>query len=285
MRPHDRPPLTFPVRCRDRTLDDRLQRDGYIAVPFLAPDAVEELKELWAELGPQDVSGIWSNVHALSPENNERIDDVVTRAFEQPAAELFLDGRLAGASFLVKGTGESSASTLHQDWNNVEEDIAQSVSIWCPLVDVDEQNGALQVLARSHRLRTSIRSLDTPSLYLNFDERLEPHLTCLPVRAGEAVLYAHNLFHGSKPNRSDEIRVSVVSGVLPHGARHVHYRRSTQQDDTFDVLDVDRRFFLEGIPEMTRGIVPRSASVGESVHVPHAGLTIEEVLGRDPTPR
>lgn len=279
MRPHDRPPLAFPVRCNDPVLDARLQRDGFLVVPFLSPEALDELRQLWDEVRPDRVHGIWSNVHTLSPEDNARVDAAITQAFRQPAAELFADGRLAGASFLVKGTGEDSASTPHQDWNNVQEDVAQSVSIWCPLVDVDEHNGALQVVAGSHRLRPSIRSLDTPSLYLDFDADLEPHLTCVPARAGDAVLYTHNLFHGSKPNRSDEVRVSVVSGVLPHGARHVHYRRSAEREDAFEVLDVDRQFFLAGIPDMAQGIVPPSASIAETVRVPNPSLSLEEVLG------
>lgn len=274
--------LTHPIRFRDPQLDEQFRRDGYLVVPFLDREALRRLRALWEDIRPAEVHGIWSNVHTMSPQDNARIDDTITREFAAPAADLFLDGRLAGASFLVKGTGPNSASTPHQDWCNVEEDSAQSASIWCPLIDVDEDNGALQVIPGSHRLRPSIRSLDTPSLYLDFTPDLEPHLTCVPLRAGEAALYAHNLFHGSKPNLSDQIRPSVVSGVLPHGARHVHYRRSPAGGDVFEVLDIGRSFFLEGIPEMTRGEVPASATVAETIHVERPCLTLGEVLDADP---
>lgn len=271
--------LVAPVRFADPAIDRRFHRDGYVRVPFLDPPAVEELRALWDELGAGEVVGIWSNVHVLPLEVNRRIDATITRVFGPAARALFVDAYLAGASFLVKGTGPQSASTPHQDWNNVDETRAQSLSIWCPLIDVDEENGALQVVPGSHRLRPSIRSLDTPSLYLDFTDELEPYLRAVPARAGEAVLYAHNLFHGSKPNRSEQVRVAAVSGVLPDGARHLHYRRAPDgEPGAFDVLEIDRQFFLEGIPAMKQGQVPSMARQAERVVRPSPALDRSEAF-------
>lgn len=267
------------VRFRDDELQAQFRRDGYALVPFLEPAAVEELRSLWDEVGPTEIRGIYSNVHDLAPEVNRRIDATITRLFAAPAHRVFVNGHLGGATFLVKGTGPDSSSTLHQDWNNVEEPEAQSLSIWCPLVDVDEHNGALQVLPGSHHARPSIRSIDTPSLYLDFGDGLEPHLRHVPARAGDAVLYAHNLFHGSKPNLGGEVRVSVVSGVLPDQVRNVHYRRAPASPrGTFEILEVERRFFFEGIPELKAGRLPTSARPVGRVYVPDHELRIEDVL-------
>ncbi|WP_421121231.1 phytanoyl-CoA dioxygenase family protein [Aquihabitans daechungensis] len=198
------------------------------------------------------------------------------RRLPRAAERLFADGYLAGASFLVKGTGADSASNPHQDWNIVDERVAQSLSIWCPLVDVDRDNGALVVIPGSHRLRASLRSIDSPSIYLDFTEELEPHLTVVEAAAGEAVLYAHNLFHGSKPNHSSETRVSAVTGVLPRRARHLHYRRAA--DERFEVLDVDRSFYMEGIPTMLDGAIPPSAVPAETITFERHALGVSEVF-------
>lgn len=274
------------VRLQDRELDDQLRRDGFVRVPFLDSSALEVLRVLWDEVAPSSVSGIYSNVHAGDSAVNHRVDQVITACFEEPARELFADGRLSGASFLVKGTGAGSASTLHQDWNNVEEDQAESLSIWCPLVDVDVTNGALQVIPGSHRSRPSIRSLDTPSLYLDFTPELDTLLQVLPAAAGEAVLYVHNLFHGSKPNHSGQIRVAAVSGVLPRGVRNVHYRRTpSAAEGTFDVLAVQRRFFFDDIPAMAGGAVPASAKIVDQVQIDNHHLNHEDVQRATKAPR
>jgi hypothetical protein len=274
--------MTQRVRLRDPELDAKLVSDGFVRVPFLSRSGVDALRRLWDEVGPVDPHGIYSNVHDRSPDTNRHVDRTITEIFSGPAAELFVNAHLAGASFLVKGTGANSASTPHQDWCNVDEHRSQSLSIWCPLVDVDARNGALQVVPGSHRLRRSIRSLDTPSLYLEFDEELEPHLRCVEASAGDAVLYAHNLFHGSKPNRSDQVRVCAVSGVVPTDCRLVHYRRaSAGGEGAFDVLEVDRDFYFSGIPDMAAGRLPGSARVVERVTVERPVLEVGDVLGRE----
>lgn len=265
------------LRFRDPRLQVDFERDGFVVGPDLDRHAMDELRALWDEIGPSKVSGIWSNVHVLGPETNRAVDHAITEAFRPLVDQVMDNGRLAGASFLVKGVGPGSASEPHQDWNNVDERSALSLSMWCPLVDVDERNGALQVLPGTHRLRHTVRSLDTGSLTLGFDDELRPRLRSLPVPAGRCVFYAHNLFHGSLPNDGDRIRVAVTSGVLPRGVRHLHYRRG--EGDTFEELEVEREFFLSGIPELVGGGLPGSARVAGVVTVPGGPLTRDEVLG------
>ena len=268
-----------PVRVRGRDLQRRLESDGFIRVPFLDGGAVARLRELWARVAPSEVKGIYSNVHSLDVDTNRRIDQVITEVFRGPFDRLFVGARLGGASFLVKGTGPDSASTPHQDWSTVEEDRTRSLSVWVPLVDVDESNGALQVIPGSHRLRMSIRSLDSPSLYMDFDEDLDPFLEAVPARAGDAVVYAHDLFHGSRPNASARVRVCAVSGIVTDGARLVHHRRVDSSDpDTFDVFEVDRDFYFSGIPAMAAGSVPDTARWVRRTTVPDHRLTAAEVL-------
>jgi len=267
------------IHFRLATHQDQFERHGFVAVPFLDSGALEELRHLWQDVGPAHVDGIYSNIHDLEPETNRRVDEAIRRLFAGPTDALFDDARLGGASFLVKGTGPDSASTPHQDWNNVEEDETESLSIWVPLIDVDESNGALQVIPGSHRTRPSVRSLDTSSLYLDFTDELEPFLECVPALAGEAVLYAHNLFHGSKPNLTNSIRVSAVAGVTHVDSRLVHYRHAADASpDCFELYEVESDFYFSGIPDMTAGRIPPTARPVGRVEVPDHQLRLDDVM-------
>ncbi|MFN8050293.1 MAG: phytanoyl-CoA dioxygenase family protein [Acidimicrobiales bacterium] len=272
------------MRFRDDELERAFRRDGFVRVPFLDAGQLRTLQRLWARYGPAEFEGIYSNIHDLPMPVNREIDRTITETVSPPPGHLD-GGGVGGATFLAKGTGPSSAPTPHQDWNSVDESASLSLSIWCPLVDVDEQNGALQVIAGSHRLRPTIRSIDTPSLYLDFDDELEPHLTCVPVRAGQAVIYAHNLFHGSKANRTDAVRPAIAAGVLADGAANIHYRRvppgadaTGSADDEFEILAVDRDFYFGGVPEMKDGRLPDSVRTIGRVRVPGHRLERHEVL-------
>lgn len=240
---------------RDPIAQARFERDGALVLPFLEPSAVIELRALWEEVGPISVSGIYSNVHNDDAATSHRVADVIHRLFDPWVQDTFIDCYLAGQSFLVKGTGPDSDSKIHQDWNNVDERAGVSLNIWCPLVDVGEHNGALQVVRGSHRLFDTVRGITTPSVYLEFDDELEAYLTPLPARAGDAVLYAHNLLHGSKPNETDEIRVCAVAGVLPLELDHLHYWQPSGTEE-IRVLGVDREFFYSGLLDLYRGVVP-----------------------------
>lgn len=262
----------------DSTLAEQLARDGFIHVPFLSSTEVARLRSLWDHLGCDDFSGIYSNVHALDPAINRHVDEVITDVFTPAFERLFLGARLAGASFLAKGVGPNSASTPHQDWNNVDEAHSLSLSIWVPLVDVDENNGALQVIPGTHRLRRSVRSLDTPSLYLDFTDELDPLLRAVPAGSGDAVIYAHNLFHGSKPNKTSQPRVCAVSGVVGSDTPLIHHRRVTSVPDTFDVFEVDRDFYFSGIQSMQAGQVPDTARWVDRVVVPDSRLEIDDIM-------
>ena len=105
------------IRFRDAGDQERFERSGYVVVPFLEGDQLDELRTLWQEVCPDQVDGIYSNVHGSDVEVNRRVDRTITAAFTPGANRLFEDASLGGASFLVKGCGPDSASTLHQDWN------------------------------------------------------------------------------------------------------------------------------------------------------------------------
>ncbi|MEZ5321281.1 MAG: phytanoyl-CoA dioxygenase family protein [Microthrixaceae bacterium] len=262
----------------DNNLQQQFQQYGFVKFPLLLPHEVTQLQELWEMVRPPEIEGIYSNIHDQPQEINTLVDQQITELFALHLPALMGDAWLGGATFLVKGAGPNSASTPHQDWCNVDERRALSATLWCPLVDVDEHNGALQVLPGTHRLPPTVRSLDTPSVYLDFDDRLEPWLTCVPAKAGEGVLYAHNLFHGSKPNLSGDVRVAAVSGVLPVGVTHLHYRRDPDRTGSFETYEVERDFFLSGIPEMANGRVPDSAHYRSTGPHRDEPLTFDEIV-------
>ena len=71
---------------------------------------------------------------------------------------------------LVKWPGQDGAMGTHQDWTFVDERRFRSVTVWCPLVDVEQRNGALELLPGSHRILTHARC--SPSLPETYQDPL-----------------------------------------------------------------------------------------------------------------
>ena len=110
-----------------------------------------------------------------------------------PLADLLDDHRLFNTSILVKWPGQDGAMGTHQDWTFVDEDRFRSVTVWCPLVDVEQRNGALELLPGSHRILTHARC--SPTLPETYHDPLaglgEDDLAAWPLPGGTAIALDH----------------------------------------------------------------------------------------------
>lgn len=168
--------------------------------------------------------GVYTNIeNGINTDKNKEIDKFIEKVC-WPSLQKFFNGfQIGGGIFLLKGVGEKSVS-VHQDWNMVDETTSFSFSVWCPLVDVDKNNGCLHVIPGSHNWFNNIRTSNIDSVYMPLD-RIESRLVSLSIESGDAVVFAHNLFHGSNPNKSNSTRPAICLSVIPENAKFVHFLR------------------------------------------------------------
>jgi ectoine hydroxylase-related dioxygenase (phytanoyl-CoA dioxygenase family) len=113
--------------------------------------------------------------------------------------QLLLDYKPLICSFVTKTKGENSYMPPHQDWSFVDEQQFRSLNIWCSLVDVTQESGAIYLLRGSHLLPFTARGTNTENYFekvtvMNFNT-----LTYLPMKAGQVLLYDHRMIHASPP--------------------------------------------------------------------------------------
>lgn len=84
------------------------------------------------------------------------------------------------------------------------------LSLWIPLVDVDEHNGCMQVLPGSHKwgLRP-VESDDEGHHIPTEDIESRGEIVTLPMKAGDIFAFHNLTYHRSLMNRSDGIRWSI----------------------------------------------------------------------------
>ncbi len=163
-----------------------------------------------------------------SKEIDTFIQDVCLSSLERH----FEDFQVGGGIFLLKGVGEKIVA-MHQDWNIVDETVSTSFAVWCPLVDVNENNGCIHVIPGSHKWFNNIRTSNIDSVFMPLD-RVDESLVAIPLEKGDAIIFAHNLFHGSYPNKSNATRPTVGLSVMPGDTRQVHFLRDGDQVKLMD---------------------------------------------------
>ena len=134
---------------------------------------------------------------------------------------------------------------LHQDITMVADTGPRpGISLWAPLVDVNENNGCLQIVPGSHPLNRKPRGPRTPFAAAHLEAEIRArYLRFLRLKAGQGVVIAHALFHASGPNRSAEIRPVVTSVLIPEEKRMIYYQREeTEAGASLEAFEVDDAF-------------------------------------------
>jgi len=126
---------------------------------------------------------------------------------------------------------------MHQDAGYGQLDPPTDVTIWLPLVDTDETNGALRVVPGSHRAGLLAHGSSAVNPVLR-QAGPEDGLF-LPLAAGEAVAFSGLLLHGSGPNRSGAERPAMY-------ARYCEPRTRMVSDGGGSVLEDPHSWMVAG---------------------------------------
>lgn len=228
--------------------EDFFHENGYVVVDLLEEDTVNFLKNHFTR--SENRSGLDSNFYtSIWSKNKEfrvEIDTVLKKELKPSLDRVFKHYKAAFANYMVKKPGESSALQPHQDWNFVKEPEFYSVTVWIPLQDVDEKNGTLEVLPKSHLLSNYIRArfLNSP-----FNHQLEEIknglMLSIPLKKGQAIVVNSRTIHSSPDNQSNLTRVAASIVLFPENAELIHYVLDKDKENEIFELDITERFFTD----------------------------------------
>ncbi|MCC6448767.1 MAG: phytanoyl-CoA dioxygenase family protein, partial [Chitinophagaceae bacterium] len=174
---------------KDRQQEIQFQKDGYIIVPFLNESEVQSLRKQYFDTIAQSGGLIQSEDAGINDvitydftfidkniEYKRLVFNVITNVFAPHVAHYLDAYKPIIANFIRKKTNAGEVP-LHQNWAFVDEKKCTAVSIWCPLVDSNEENGTLQVVPGSHKRFGEVRGPMIPWELENIKQTIiENHL-------------------------------------------------------------------------------------------------------------
>ena len=223
---------------------ERFARDGYLVVrgalrdSVLAPIRALIDRNVDAHARELQRTGAIDDVHAEAPftrrlallyrDDESRMRSWNTFLFSPELYDLVRHGAILDALEPLLGPEISfngdyhlrpklpdstyTAFPLHQDsqYYGPETGHILVITIWIPLIDVDQENGCLWVIPGSHRwgLLPGARRADQNMVSFEDVERRGTPVP-LPMRCGDFLAFHNLTFHASKVNRSDQVRWSV----------------------------------------------------------------------------
>lgn len=233
------------------SINYELERNGYVVIDFLSECEVQNFLKLdQKNPPPNDIvsSGISFSTSTSDLSYRRAITQKVKEIFSSKLANLLPEYRVLLCNLVRKKPDELySEMPLHQDPSLIDEESLISYGVWCPLIDVDQQNGCLQVVKKSHLLNSRIRPFwrfDGFPYSQDILSNIQQHyLTSVPMKAGQALIYDKRLFHGSPPNLTTVERVAAICGLVPENIlTHFCYRESPTSDQ-IELFEVEDEFY------------------------------------------
>ena len=161
---------------------------------------------------------------------------VLARRFGQLAADLLgVDNvRIYHDQALFKEAG-GGPTPWHQDQYYWPLDTTNTITMWMPLVDIDEDMGMLTFASGSHRDGVVFDyeiSDDSAAAYERYvQENGFPVTRATTMRAGDATWHYGNTIHKAPGNQSDQMREVMTIIYIADGARVTEPQHKWQQND------------------------------------------------------
>ncbi len=249
---------------RDPAHTEMFNRDGFVIVPFLSEEQIAELLGVYRSFYPEGVEGFFTTTFANNVEHREGVNRTIREVCLARIDELFKDYKTLFSSFIVKAPGEKSELIMHQDMTLVDEQLYSGINIWCPLIDLTETNGAIEVLPRSHRLFQTYRGSSIPDIYDNVVPEVKEIMQPLYLKAGEAVIFDQSIIHYSPPNLSEEERPVINTFVAHKEAKiKICYWDKEKYTDQIEIFE-EEDDFLEQFEQFGHDIFSRP-KIGKSL--------------------
>jgi hypothetical protein len=249
---------------KDKNLEKKFQREGYIHVPFLSK---EDTEFLWNEfhrlisisggnITPEDIK---INVEEQitydftfidkNIEYKKEVLKCIDKVFK-PYYDRLLDNYVPIIANYIRKKTDTGEVPLHQNWAFVDETKFTSVSIWVPLIDSFRGNGALEVVPKSHKRFGQLRGPMIPwELEGIKNEIIENDLVTCDIKAGEAIILDDSIVHYSFPNKTNNLRIAIQLILIPAETCSIHHHLDPSKNhNEVQVLEVDNEFYMQFNP-------------------------------------
>ena len=227
----------------NKLLQIKFEQKGYVVIPSLLEKKELDYLNNFVKKFSNKFIGAFHTSHFSTDVSYKRQAHEAITSIVFPKASTYLNCyKPILGNFMIKNPDTEFAMDLHADWTYVNEEKYCSIAIWVPLVDVNEKNGCLGVIEKSHKITNKVRGpLIRQSSRIHDKEWENNYGKFIPLKAGDAVIYNHSLLHFSPPNKTNEIRPAINLSVVPEEANCIHYCQpeGSNNIEVYNVPDSD----------------------------------------------
>jgi len=213
---------------KNEQINSQFELNGFVVLPFLNAEEIKYLNDAYNSNLFNNPEGFYSSSFSLDESLKLKLNTGINEVVGPKVSQLFNPYKTLGCCYLSKAPGENGQMPIHQDWTVVDETKFDSVTIWIPLQDVNDYNGAMQVIPGSHRFSDALRSPLFENPLSEIENDIRKDLQLISLKAGEALIFSQSLIHASPTNQSNSNRLAVTFGLIPEVADLLFYYKNPE---------------------------------------------------------
>ena len=254
--------LTRHIEIPDAVIASELDSNGYVVLPGIDAATVAELRRtVYEEVRSACPDKVNFNTGAdLTGPMRERAFESITKTFTPVLDRYFRNyDCMVGLMFVKRpSTVTSGQIHLHCDPTLLPDENQQKhLNIWAPLIDVNEANGALWVVPRAHKVFAPVHAFSVPSQLAQITDTVMEHGQCVPMKAGELLIFDNRMPHFSRQNWTDADRPAAVLSIVPWGSEFISLFGTADGEFPIEVYR-QRRNWYEDTDWVNDSIRPRT---------------------------
>lgn len=205
---------------KENALADRIHITGFSVFKALSDDQLLELNELFQAEHSFDIKegGMFYSMYSRDKAYRKRVHERIAEILKPTLDAHFKDFKNVVNAFVVKLPGEKSEFYVHQDTTALDEFKYSPLSLWIPLNDITEENGALAVIEKTHWFFSPYRGVSFGFPFKKINNTIKKYLKPVYMKAGEIMCFDNRIVHNSLANTSNAPRVAVICGIFPKEA-------------------------------------------------------------------
>jgi hypothetical protein len=205
---------------KDAELASKINEIGYSIKSMISPNEIDAIMDLFTQNHQikDKNGGMFYSIYSQDTDYRKKIHFTLGEILKPIINSLCKDYKILLNSFVVKISGPGSEFYLHQDTTSLDEWKFSPLSLWIPLEDVNEKNGCLGVIPKSHHMFSPYRSISFPAPFDAIQSTVKQYLQPIPMKKGDILLFDNRILHHSYTNTSDKIRIAVICGLFPKEA-------------------------------------------------------------------
>lgn len=229
-------------------LEEVLNEDGYTVINFLEKEQVEffqnEYQSLFGTLDKKP--GRFTTLQDTDSVMKKRVHDFIVQHVDTPLRNHFRDFIIPVSQFYTKKAHTSGDIDLHGDTTLlINHQLEPHYAIWVPLVDVDDFNGTLTVIPRSHRVRGSFFSGTFICYHETHLAWLRQFELPIKLKAGQAVVFDNNILHNSTANKTDADRLCFTFRITHRNSQYYSFYGLGKNTNDFSIYKEKQDFYMD----------------------------------------